>query len=406
MEDKPSPPRDRAVRADAGRTPRRAAARGSAAKNQDSPVGGGRTIRYAVVGLGYIAQIAMLPAFAHAKSNSELVALVSGDPVKLKKLGRRYQVPRTASYAEYNALLAEGGIDAVYIALPNHLHLEYTVRAARAGVHVLCEKPMAVTPAQGEQMIAECARHRVRLMIAYRLHFDPANLAAIEAARSGELGSPRIFNSLFTMQVRDPHNIRLRRETGGGSLHDVGIYCINAARYLFGSEPLEVFAMAANNGQKRFAEVGEMVSAMLRFPGERLANFSCSFGAADVSAFELVGTKGRLQLERAYELADAMKQRLTVDGRPRERVFSKHDQFAPQLIHFSDCILGHREPEPDGAEGLIDLQIIEALYRSASSARPVSLPELIKSRSPSPRQAMDCPAIRKPELVRAKSPSA
>jgi glucose-fructose oxidoreductase len=188
----------------------------------------GKKIRYAVVGLGYIAQNAVLPAFAHAR-NSELTALVSDNPTKLKKLSKKYCVPHTYSYEEYSECLESGEVDAVYIALPNHMHRAYTEAAARAGVHVLCEKPMAVTEEDCQAMIAAAEKNNIKLMIAYRLHFEEANLRAVELVQSGKLGEPRVFDSVFTMQVK-PGNVRLQKEKGGGTLYDIGIYCINAAR--------------------------------------------------------------------------------------------------------------------------------------------------------------------------------
>ena len=280
-----------------------------------------RKVRYAVVGLGHIAQVAVLPAFRHASRNSELAAFVSDDATKLRTLGRRYGVPARAhfGYEQYEECL-KSGIDAVYIALPNHMHREYTERAAAAGVHVLCEKPMALSEADCTAMIGACRRGGVKLMIAYRLHFEAANLTALEAVKSRAIGEPRVFNSVFTMQVEEG-NIRVRRETGGGTLWDIGIYCINAARYLFRDEPEEVFAYAANNGEKRFREVEEMVTSVLRFPKERLASFTCSFGASDTAAYQVVGTKGDVRVDPAYEYAGELKQVITVEGRPRERVF-------------------------------------------------------------------------------------
>src|SRR5688572_2908666 len=321
-----------------------------------------RKVRYAVVGLGHIAQVAVLPAFAHASRNSELAALVSDDATKLRKLGARYRVAGRYSYDDFEECL-ESGIDAVYIALPNHLHREYTERAARKGVHVLCEKPMAVTARDCEAMIRACDRAGVKLMIAYRLHFEAANLAAVEAVRKGEIGEPRLFNSTFCMQV-EAGNIRVRPETGGGALYDIGIYCINAARYLFRAEPEEVVAFSANNGERRFRGVDEMTSAVLRFPGERLAAFTSSFGAADVSRYRVVGTKGDVALEPAYEYAEGLKITVTVEGKKRTRQFAKSDQFAPELLHFSDCVRSGRDPQPGGRDGLADLRVIEALYRS------------------------------------------
>ena len=197
-----------------------------------------RKVRYAVVGLGYIAQMAVLPAFAHAGENSELAALVSDDPEKLAKLGRKYRVADRFGYDDFEAGLRDAGVDAVYLALPNHLHREYTERAAAAGVHVLCEKPMAVTEDDCRAMIRGCDGSGIKLMIAYRLHFEEANLRAVDLVQSGRLGDVRAFNSVFTMQVK-AGDIRLNpRAQGGGTLYDIGISCINAARYLFEAEPV------------------------------------------------------------------------------------------------------------------------------------------------------------------------
>jgi glucose-fructose oxidoreductase len=362
-----------------------------------------KKVRYAVVGLGYIAQVAVLPAFAKAK-NSELTALVSDDPVKLKKLSRKYQVPSTYSYKEFDQCLTSGEVDAVYIALPNNLHREYTIRSCNAGVNVLCEKPLAVTAEECEEMIRAARDNNVKLMTAYRLHFEEANMRAVEIAQSGKIGDVRIFNSTFTMQVKEG-DIRLKKEMGGGTLYDIGIYCINAARYIFRAEPVEVFAISANNGERRFAEVDEMTSAILRFPDERLAAFTSSFGASDVSSYHIVGTEGSLRLDPAYEYAGELKHYLTIKGRQRERTFARRDQFAPELIHFSDCILNGEEPGPNGLEGLADVRIIEALYRSAETGTPVKLDGFDEVRRPSMEQEIHKPPAKKPALVKAASPT-
>jgi glucose-fructose oxidoreductase len=364
-----------------------------------------KKIRYAVVGLGHIAQGAVLPAFAHAE-NSELAALVSDDPEKLEKLGRKYKVKTRFSYEEYDDCLRSGVVDAVYIALPNHLHREYTERAARAGVHVLCEKPLAVTEEDCLAMIRAAEENGVKLMVAYRLHFEEANLKTIDLVQQGKLGEPRLFNSVFTMTVKEG-DIRLNpRELGGGTLYDIGIYCINAVRNIFGAEPMEVVAFSANNGDPRFLQCEESTSAILRFPGrERLATFTCSFGAADVSAYRVVGTKGDLLMEPAYEYAAELKQRITVNGRPRERTFAKRDQFAPELLAFSECILTGAAPEPSGWEGLADVRVIRALYRSADTGQPVTLEPFDKEDRPSLDQEIRRPPVKKPELVNTEAPS-
>ena len=359
-----------------------------------------KQVRYAVVGLGHIAQVAVLPAFGNARRNSRLAALVSGDPVKLEEMGKKYQVERRCSYEQYDELLKSGDIDAVYIALPNSLHAEYAIRAAQAGVHVLVEKPMAVTEEQCERMAKAARDSRVKLMVAYRLHFERANLEAIEVARSGRIGEPRLFSSTFTMNVV-PGNIRLKSELGGGTLYDIGIYCINAARALFRDEPVEVRAMASGS----IGEVEESVTALLRFPGERVASFTCSFGAADVSEYRIVGTKGDLALEPAYEYAMALQHRLTLDGERKERRFAKRDQFAPELLYFSDCVLKNHDPEPGADEGLADIRVIRALYEAARSGRPVELAPYEKRERPSLEQEIRRPPIDKPRTVHTQAPS-
>jgi predicted dehydrogenase len=357
-----------------------------------------RLVRYAVVGLGHIAQVAVLPAFGNARRNSRLAALVSGDPVKREALKKKYEIEKAYSYEEYDECLKN--VDAVYIALPNSMHCEYAVRAAQAGVHVLVEKPMAVTEQECERMSRAAREAGVRLMVAYRLHFERANLEAIEVVRSGRLGEPRLFSSTFSMTVVED-NIRLKSDLGGGVLYDIGIYCINAARGLFRAEPEE--ARAVTTGRR--GEVEESVTAFLRFPGDRTATFSCSFHAAKVSEYRIAGTKGDLAVEPAYEYAAALKHRLTLDRDTKERRFAKRDQFAPELLYFSDCVLKGHDPEPSGREGLADVRIIEALYRAAQTGQPVPLAPYDKPDRPSLEQEIRRPPIEKPDVVHARAPS-
>ena len=211
-----------------------------------------KRVRYAVVGLGHLAQVAVLPAFANA-NNSELVAIVSGEEQKLKKLAKKYGLEHAYSYEDYDQALSVA--DAVYLVVPNHLHREYAVRALEAGVHVLCEKPMAVTEEECEAMIEAAENNDVKLMVAYRLHFEKANLEGIKLAKSGRLGDLRIFSSEFSQQVV-PDNIRVTEPftKGGGPVYDMGVYCINAARYLFGTEPISVTAVSASNAKSASAK--------------------------------------------------------------------------------------------------------------------------------------------------------
>lgn len=362
-------------------------------------------VRYAVVGMGHIAQAAVLPAFGHARRNSVLSALVSGSPKKLRILGKRYGVSRLCGYDQADELFASGEVDAVYIALPNDQHKEWTVRAARAGLHVLCEKPMAVTARDCEQMIRATDAAGVKLMIAYRLHFEPTNLRAAELARTGKLGSLRYFSSDFSMQVR-PGNVRLKRAKGGGPLYDIGVYCINAARYTLSEEPVQVWASATKSRDPRFREVDETVTAVMRFKDERIASFTCSFGATDRSTFTVVGTRGRITLDPAYEYAQGLSSKLVIGEREQSKQTGKLDQFAAELLYFSDCILRDREPEPSGAEGLADVRIVEAMQKSISSGRwvSVSIPE--PKHRPTLKQAAARPPVpREPPLVDVESSS-
>ena len=360
------------------------------------------SIRYGVVGLGHIAQVAMLPAFAHAKRNSQLTALVSGDRTKRRELARRYRVDRVFSYEEFEECLR--AVDAVYIALPNSLHAEYAIRAARAGVHVLCEKPMAVTVDECRRMIAACRSGGVKLTVAYRLHFEALNLAAIDLARSGRLGDLKYFASSFSMRVRRG-DIRTKRACGGGSLYDIGIYCINAARNLFRAEPTEVSAVSINSGVKTLSDIDETTAATLRFGDDHVASFVTSFNADDVGAYRIVGTKGQLHADPAYEYAEGLEYTVTSDGKTVRKRTRKHDQFAAELLYFSDCILHDRQPEPSGEEGLQDVRIVQALYESAKIGKPVRIRPFAKTRRPTGRQRITRPGVSKPPLVKVQSAS-
>ncbi len=329
-------------------------------------------IRYAVVGLGHLAQVAVLPGFKQAP-NSELFAIVSGNAKKRATIGKKYRLDHVYSYDDYEQALSV--VDAVYLVLPNHLHREYAVRAANAGVHVLCEKPMAVTEEDCEAMLEAAHQNNVKLMIAYRLHFEKANLEAMRLAKSRRLGELRIFSSEFAQQVATG-NVRITQpvSNGGGAVYDMGVYCINAARYLFQSEPTEIFAATANNRDPRFREVEEMTSVVMRFPEERLASFTCSFGASDISRYALIGTKGVLTADPAYDYSMALKHHLTIGAKATTQRFPKRDQFAAEISYFSDCILKNKDPEPSGLEGLADVRIIQAIYESASAQQVVKLP--------------------------------
>lgn len=363
-------------------------------------------VRYAVVGLGHISQAAILPAFSHT-SDSELVAVVSGDPDKREVIAKRHRVERVHHYDDYNALLESGDIDAVYIALPNHLHCDYAVRAAERGIHVLCEKPMAVSEGEGEHMIRTADEADVRLMVAKRLHFESTNLQAVAIARSGELGELRYFESSFSQNVTGD-DIRLQPiERGGGTVFDMGLYCVDAARYLFADEPIAVVARSVSReGDERFRHCDEATTAVLEFPDGRLASFTSSFSATRIAEYRLVGTSGQLLVHKAFEYNTEMSYEVFRGGeRVKGDTFPPRDQFAPEIDYFSRCVLEKARPEPDGNDGLADVRIVRAIHESALTGRAVSVEPIPQPSRPSPEQERSYPAVEKPEEIHASAPS-
>ena len=356
-------------------------------------------IRYAVVGAGNIAQVAVLPAFAHAKDNSQLVAVVSGDAAKRRALRERYELEFDGDYSELESILERGSIDAVYIATPNSLHKGIAVRAARVGAHVLCEKPLAPTASDCRTIMDACASNGVRLMVAYRLHFEEANLKAIEIARSGQLGQPKLFSAFFTHVVR-ADDIRRDAGLGGGASLDLGVYCINSARQLFGAEPELVMGHVVGRDG-----TDDMVSATSSFSGERIAQFCISNSVAGVSSYRIAGTDGDLRVEPAYEYVGELVHHLTRGEETERKTFKRGDQFAPELKYFSECILTGREPEPSGEEGWCDVRVVEAILESARSQRPVVLEPYARRRRPSFGQADHEPPVKKQHPIHAPSPS-
>lgn len=360
-------------------------------------------VRFAVVGLGNFAQAAILPAFANAFDKATLKALVTGDKEKAAKLGRKYKVP-AYDYRRCDELFSSGDIDAVYIALPNSMHREYTERAAKAGVHVLCEKPLAYTSKDAEAMIKACRAAKVRLMTAYRLHFEEGNLEAIKVVQSGKIGEARLFTSTHTMQV-DADNIRTDLSLGGGPLEDIGIYCLNAARYLFQAEPEEVMAIAVKGSDRRFKEIPEAVSATLRFPGERLATFVCGFGETKASEYHVIGTEGTLSMKPAFTWQDDIEQVISRKKKVQSQTFKHRDQVAAEIVYFSDCVLNRKEPEPSGREGLIDVRVMEAIRHSYERGKTIKIKSLPEDRRPQPSQSIHRRPSRKTRPVKAPPPS-
>jgi predicted dehydrogenase len=336
---------------------------------------GTRKLGYAVVGLGSYATRQIMPRLKDCEF-AELRALVSGTPAKLERYGSDYGIPATHrySYQNYDSIRDNPDIDIVYVVLPNTMHAEYSIRASRAGKHVLCEKPMATSAAECEAMIAAAKAAGRKLMIGYRSRFEPYNLKAIETVRSGALGRPTLIFTEHGFPIV-PNQWRLDKPlSGGGSLMDIGIYSLNAARYLAGEEPAEVSAMEyTDRRDPRFTMVEDRIDFQLRFPSGLIANCVSSYSSAH-NAYRVTGTEGWIELEPATSYqGQAMRTRL---GGRREAVTlpaPAKNQFVGQLDHLAECAMTGREPIVPGEEGLRDLRLIEAIYRSAREHRAIPL---------------------------------
>ncbi|HKW18628.1 MAG TPA: Gfo/Idh/MocA family oxidoreductase [Terriglobales bacterium] len=335
----------------------------------------GKKLGWAIVGLGNLAINEILPAFYECEK-SKPVALVSGHPDKAHKLALRYGVsPQNIyNYENYDSIKNNPDVDVIYIVLPNSMHAEYTIRGLQAGKHVLCEKPMATSPADCQQMIDAARKADRKLMIAYRCRYEPFNQEAIRIARSHELGPTQMILADAGFPIGDPTQWRCNKQmAGGGSMMDIGIYALNASRYLTGEEPAEVNAMIYSTpNDPRFKEVEEHVLFQLRFPSGILANCSSSYGYYQQSHFRVMGTQGRLILDPAtwYTGLRMYIERNDVLG---ERKIEPKNHFTSEMDHMSDCVMQNKEPLTPGEEGLRDITIIQKIYEAAHSAGTVKV---------------------------------
>ena len=330
-----------------------------------------KKIRYAVVGAGWISQEAFMPAVTQT-GNSELTAIVTGNAATAAKLAEFYGIRHVFPYDRYDEALTSGEFDAVYIALPNSLHAEYTIRAAEKGVHALVEKPLAVSVSECESMIAAAQANSTKLMTAYRLHCEPGTVEVLNLIAGGAIGTPRIFESLFSFQV-PASNHRLKGEHWGGPLQDIGVYCLNAARHVFRSEPTEAAAMKTHGDDPRFAEVEEALTATLKFPGDALATFTVSFNGAEIDNYRILGTEGEILVEPGFRLETATRMVMRRGNTVTRREFPDIDHFGAQTAYFSDCILSGEDPESDGNEGLADVRALLAIEAAAKTGRPQAI---------------------------------
>ncbi|TDU81308.1 putative dehydrogenase [Prosthecobacter fusiformis] len=347
--------------------------------NLKLPVKNEKQVGWAIVGLGQLALEEIMPAFAECEY-SKPVALVSGHPDKARKVAKFYGINEDAiyDYETYDRLADDKRVDVIYIVLPNSMHAEFTIRGLKAGKHVLCEKPMSNTVQEAEEMIAASQEAKKKLMIAYRLHYEPFNMKAMEICKSGALGKIKTFVSTNAQDVKAP-NIRLSGKLGGGPLGDVGVYSINAARYTLGEEPVEVFAYARKpEDDPRFREVPESVAYTLKYPSGALAHCDCSFGMAESRFYRVHGTEGYLNMDPAFSYRGL---RLHVkegdaksgDAEAKEVLLQAENHFSKEMDHFSKSILNDEKCHTPGEMGLADMRILEALYKSIESGAPVAI---------------------------------
>jgi predicted dehydrogenase len=361
-----------------------------------------RKVRYAVVGVGWISQNSFLPGVEHT-GNSEVVALVTGHEEKAAKVGEKYGVESVYSYDEYDKLLDSKRIDAAYLATPNWDHVELAVKTLEAGVHLLLEKPMAVSVEECERIIAASEKSGAKLMVAYRLHFEPGTLKAIERVRKGEIGDIRMFSSTFSQQVSG-QNHRAHNGFWAGPVPDMGPYCINAVRNLFGAEPLEVYAMGVTTDSERF-NMEDTVAVMLKFPSNRVAAFVLSYNGGDVDDYRIVGAKGSIFSDPAYQVGVAIEHEITVEKSKTSESFKKTDHFGGELKYFSECVIEGKQPEADGEEGMLDVRVLVAIEESLRTNRPVPLAAYHRKRRPVGDQVQKLSSVKEPELVGSHKPS-
>jgi predicted dehydrogenase len=342
------------------------------------PLADDRRVGFALVGLGRLSQEELVPAFRVSKK-AKLTALVSGDPEKVQKLAQENKIPADAiyDYKNFDRIRENKDVQVVYIVLPNSMHGEFTERSARAGKHVLCEKPMEITSMRCQQMIDACKKADVKLMIAYRIQYEPMNRMMQRLVREKVFGPVKFIESDNGQRV-EKMEWRLNKElSGSGAVGDVGIYCINTIRFLLGEEPMEVFARTFRpSGDPRFKEVDATVIWQMRFPSGVLANCMCSFDAHDTKSYRAVAERGSFGMDPSFSYR-RLKMFAQPDKPPLPQI-AENNQFAQELDHMADCIINNRKPYTPGEEGLQDQRIIEAIFESARTSRAVTLPRFDK----------------------------
>jgi predicted dehydrogenase len=341
---------------------------GAQAADSENP---GRKLRWCIVGLGRISMDHFMPAVELSKTG-KITALVSGHREKAEKQAAMYNVPSPSiySYDNYDEIRQNKEIDAVYIALPNSMHAEYTIRAAKAGKHVLCEKPMATSVADCKAMVEACHKARVKLMIAYRCQYNPVHLKAIELIRSGAIGQVQAIESAFGFPIQAGEWRLNKKLAGGGPLMDVGVYSLNACRYLTGEEPGDIKANASTiDHDGRFDEVEENDGWTMKFPSGILASCTTTYGGDTGGGgfFKVHGSKGWLAMEPAFPYQGKHLTGHLGSGQDIDEPEPDKDpsDFVRQADHLAECVWSNREPKTPGEEGLRDITLMSQIYQAA-----------------------------------------
>jgi len=329
-----------------------------------------KPVGYAAIGLGTISDIFMRACAS--SQTAKISALVTGHPdTKGVKYAAMYGIPKTSiyTYETFDRIRDNKDVDAVYVGLPNSMHCEYTVRAAQAGKHVLCEKPMAISSAECREMIDACRLAKVKLMIGYRVHYEPTWKRAIQIIGSGAIGGLESFQGGFYAQQPAGAWRLSKKLGGGGALLDLGIYPLNAIRHILGEEPTDFTAIVSTRDQSgRFAEVEQSMEWTMKFPSGIIASCGCSYGQRGPSMLDINGETGYLLVESAFNY-QGVRLRGEVGGQTIDQPSpGVHPyQFTLEAEYFADCIRNNKDPESPGDEGLKDMLAIEAIYKAAGT---------------------------------------
>ena len=328
-----------------------------------------KTVRWGILGCARIAERALIPAFRAAK-RAELRGIAARDAARAQAWAAKHAIPR--AYPDYAALVTDPEIDAVYIPLPNHLHAEWTIRAARAGKHILCEKPLALDEREAARMFRAAGKAGVLLLEAFMYRFHPQFELGLRVLQKGEIGDIRTVRSTFTFRIASgAEDYRWTAGMGGGSLYDLGGYPVSAARTAFGAEPLSVYA-AARFSAPRGIDLAAAV--LLEFPKNRRALFDCAFDTSFQSAFEAAGPEGRLTLPRAFS---AKNFEVAVEVRTgddlRTVLIPPANAYVRMIEHFQDGILRGRPLRYGEADARGNARVLTAALESARTGRPVAL---------------------------------